>query len=388
MRAVKAADMEPVYFRWNDDVSNLSKVDGYFLVGGFSYEDRGRAGMVAGRDPLFDFLRQEAAKGKPIIGNCNGAQVLVESGLIPNAQGLQMSLARNVKDGAATGFLNEWVWITPTCPQGHCCTANWNGAMHIPIAHGEGRFTTNDKQLWQQLIENNQVAFTYCDADGNPVDAAHNPNGSEFAAAGICNPEGNVVALMPHPERTQNGDLYFISLREWIESHSIDDSARPASSKEPTAVNVPTRTAKDVEIFIDTKITNNEERTVEQAARRYVNNIVVKQLKYLSVPKGDEQKVLGNLMRFNPNKETAYIRRGGVFAQWDTDTKQEVACDSILNGTVNLLRRDDPDTGKLGPKSESGVCYVVSGADNDSILLSNVLEVFGNPHSSSIEALS
>lgn len=388
VRSVKAAGMEPVYFRWNDDVSTLTDVDGYFLVGGFSYEDRGRAGMVAGRDPLFDFLKVEAAKGKPVIGNCNGAQVLVESGLIPNAEGLQMSLTKNVKDGAATGFLNEWIWMTPTCPQDSCCTANWDGAMHIPIAHGEGRFTTKDKALWQKLLDNNQVAFSYCDEHANPAPTDdYNPNGSEFAAAGICNPEGNVVALMPHPERTPNGDAYFISLKQWIESHPIQSSAKETVNVAPKHVDVPTRQPKEVEIFIDTKITNNEERTVEQAARRLVDGIMVKQLKYLSVTKGDEQAVLGNLMRFNPNKETAYLRRGDTFARWDADSKQEEACDSVLDGTVNLLRRDEPDTGALGPKSESGVCYVVSGAKKDDVCMSNVLEVFGNPHSSVIESL-
>lgn len=387
MRSIKAAGMEPVYFRWNDDTAKLADVSGYFMIGGFSYEDRGRAGMVAGRDPIFTFLKKEAAKGKPIIGSCNGAQVLVESGLIPNAKGLQMSLARNVKDGEAVGFLSEWVWITPTCPQESCCTANWDGAMHLPIAHGEGRFTSNDETLWQTLLNNNQIAFTYCDEEGNPVSAEQNPNGSEMAAAGICNPEGNVVALMPHPERTPNGDPYFASLKQWIESHPARDNVDVSNPPAATTVDVPTRKPKNVEIFIDTKIVNNEERTVEQAAKRMVEGITVKQLKYLSVAKGDEHAVLSNLMRFNPNKEIAYIRRGDAFTLWNADTKQEEPAESLLNGSINLLRRDNPDTGALGKNSESGVCYVVSGVSKQEVCQSNLLEVFGNPHSSTIESL-
>ena len=147
MRAIRNAGMEAVYFRWNDDVSRLKDIDGYFIPGGFSYEDRGRAGMISARDPILEFIKEEAAKGKVVIGNCNGAQVLIESGLVPNAQGLQMSLAHNAVDGEATGFLSEWIWCTPSCAQDRCATSDWTGAMHMPIAHGEGRFTTTDKAL-------------------------------------------------------------------------------------------------------------------------------------------------------------------------------------------------------------------------------------------------
>lgn len=388
MRSIKQAGMKPLYFRWNDDTTRLKDVDGYFLPGGFSYEDRGRAGMVAGRDPIFDFLKQEAAKGKPIIGNCNGAQVLVESGLIPNATGLQMSLARNVSGGKATGFLAEWIFITPTCQQDRCCTSDWEGVMHIPIAHGEGRFTTKNKALWDELLENNQVVFSYCDPEGNPSESeVFTPNGSEMSAAGICNQEGNVVALMPHPERTPNGIAYFESLKRWIESHPPKEAHLPISQSTNQPVDLARRKPKDVELFIDTIITNNEERTVEQAAKRFADTITIKQLKYLSVPKGKEGDVLSNLTRFNPNKEIAYLRRGTSFTKWDADAKQEVAVDPVLKAGTTLLRRDNPDTGSLGKGSESGVCYVCSGVSPEELSSSLLLEVFGNPHASSIELL-
>src|SRR5262245_49686190 len=118
LRAIARNGMKARYVRWNEDPKTLSGIDGYFLPGGFSYEDRGRSGMVAARQPIMDFLRDEAAAGKVIIGNCNGAQILVESGLIPNGKGLQMSLARNaIRKGntwEGAGFLNEWVWIRPS----------------------------------------------------------------------------------------------------------------------------------------------------------------------------------------------------------------------------------------------------------------------------------
>lgn len=389
VRAIKDAGMEPVYFRWNDDTSKLADIDGYFLPGGFSYEDRGRAGMVAARDRVLDHIRDEAAKGKPVIGNCNGAQVLIESGLVPLGTELDMALAHNAVGGKATGFLNEWIWITPTVAKDRCCTSNWQGAMHMPIAHGEGRFTTRDKDLFAELKKNNQLAFSYCNEEGAvSEEPVVTPNGSAFAVAGICNPEGNVVALMPHPERTANGTPYFVSLKKWIESHVIDPSASFGGRPDEESVELPKRKPLNTEIFIDSIIVNNEERTVEQAARRVVESLSLRQMKYVSVA-GDASGVLGHIAVFNPNKEKAYIRRGDRFFEWDSDNKKEVPTDSILEQGIALLRRDEPDTGAdgLGSDAQTGVCYVCSGVGKADLCTSTVLEIFGNPNASTIELL-
>ncbi|MFA7681627.1 MAG: phosphoribosylformylglycinamidine synthase I, partial [Candidatus Peribacteraceae bacterium] len=316
LRSIERCGMEAMFFKWNDSTEKLAEVDGYFIPGGFSYEDRGRAGMVAARDPLLNFIADEAAKGKVVIGNCNGAQVLVESGLIPLDKELRMSLARNVVESEAVGFLNQWVWITPSCARDRCATSDWEGAMHLPIAHGEGRFTTKDKDVIQELKANDQIAFSYCDSEGkisgrSPIC----PNGSLFGAAGICNRAGNVVALMPHPERTQDGDPYFLSVKKWIEQKR-GGGIGSASASENDVV-VPHRRAHDGEIFIDTIIVNNEERTVEQAARRLVPELSLKQLKYLLPCKSDPQEILSHFALFNPNKEVAYIRRGDAIMRWN-----------------------------------------------------------------------
>src|SRR3989338_6175336 len=169
MKVLRRTGFDCFVFRWNDSLEKLKDVDGYFFGAGFSYEDRGRSGMVAARDPLFKFMHAEAERGKVIIGNCNGAQVLVESGLIPLGDCLRMCLARHAiqnDDGSykSLGFLNEWVWITPACDQERCATSNWTGTMQIPSAHGEGRFVTCDQDLVSELEKNDQVAFRYCDA--------------------------------------------------------------------------------------------------------------------------------------------------------------------------------------------------------------------------------
>lgn len=394
VRVLKRCGFDCFVFRWNDSREKLADVDGYFFGAGFSYEDRGRSGMVAARDPLFDFMRQEAAKGKVIVGNCNGAQVLVESGLIPMSNELRMCLAHNAikeKDGAwkSPGFLNEWVWITPTCKKDRCATSNWEGAMHIPIAHGEGRFITRDLDLMKELEKNDQIAFRYCDANGNvSPDAPITPNGSTGGIAGICNKEGNVVALMPHPERTELGDRYFQSIRLWIENRKRTPSA--FTPRKSGSLDVHTRDPMPIEIFIDTIITNNEERTVEQAARRAEPSIKLKQYKYVGLTSDRTKELLSVLSFFNPNKEIAYVRQNGQFLKWNSDKKKlEEASHDPLKG-VSLLRRDEPDTGAsaLGKGTETGVCYDCRNVDEGKLLRTDVCEVFCNPHSSTLERLA
>lgn len=383
MRVIRRVGMEPVYFRWNDDRSKLKDVDGYFIPGGFAYEDRGRSGMVAARDPLMEFIGSEADSGKVVIGICNGAQVLVESGLIPNGNGLQMSLARNAIQTSngmqGLPLLSEWIWITRSCQKDRCATANWDGVLQIPIAHGEGRYTTQDKDLLRELKKNDQIAFSYCDAEGNvSEDPLITPNGSALAIAGICNPAGNVVALMPHPERAPgSADVYFASMKTWIEK-KIPKNPRISTTHAVTQdrKELPVRSSKNTEIFIETIITNNEERTVEQAARRIAPALKLKQWKYLSVPDAQVKKVLADLTIFNANKERAFIRNGKTGTEF------------IGKRTV-LLRRDIPDTGAgvWGSGSETGVAYGIEGVSENELFDSRLLEVFANPHASTLERL-
>ena len=216
LRAIRRNGMDAIHFRWNAAKEKLKDTDGYFLPGGFSYEDRGRSGMIAAHDPLIEFLREESHRDKVIIGHCNGAQILVESGLIPLDKGLRMALAKNkLHESQIANFLNQWIWMKPTCVPNRCAVSDWEEVMQVPIAHGEGRFTTRDKDLIKELRKNDQIAFKYCDKDGK-VSEESNPNGSIESIAGICNPMGNVIALMPHPERTSNGDPYFLSLKAWL----------------------------------------------------------------------------------------------------------------------------------------------------------------------------
>lgn len=235
VRMVRAVGMDGEILRWNTDYQKLRDYDGYIIAGGFSYEDRGRSGLIASFDPVMDILREEARRGKVLLGVCNGAQVLVESGLVPGVDNekLSMCLAWNkrVKDGKVMGeFISRWVYVKMAAPRGRSAFNDFpeDTVLAIPAAHGEGRFTTQEKELLDRLKANNQTVFRYCDSEGNFTEEYPLvPNGAMFGLAGICNEAGNVMAIMPHPERTIEGagkhymTQIFTSMKSWIEKHPV-----------------------------------------------------------------------------------------------------------------------------------------------------------------------
>lgn len=202
-RAVESVGMKADILRWND-TKQLDSYDGYIIPGGWSYEDRIRAGVIAAQDPVMKVIKTEAEKGKVVLGICNGAQILVETGIIPGLQDkVQMALAPNINP-FVSGFYCTWVKIKNASKRKTAfnLAMQENEIMPIPIAHGEGRFTTKDKALISNLITNDQLLFRYCDDLGNIADKFPiNPNGSLINIAGIVNKKGNVLAMMPHPER-------------------------------------------------------------------------------------------------------------------------------------------------------------------------------------------
>ncbi len=223
--AVKAVGMDGEIFRWNRPAGELSGFDGFVIPGGFSYQDRLRAGVIASKEPVMSALKEEACKGKPIIGICNGFQILVETGLLPgnfNGSGeesrewcekgsgkVDMALAQNVMVSQGKivrrGYYCDWVNLRHEAPPRRCggSFAIERGALlKIPIAHGEGNLVTTTPGLMKKLNDEGQVVFRYCDKNGRIINEfPFNVNGSTESIAAICNEQGNVLGMMPHPER-------------------------------------------------------------------------------------------------------------------------------------------------------------------------------------------
>jgi phosphoribosylformylglycinamidine synthase len=203
-RAVIASGMECDVFMWNGPRPRLDAYDGYVLPGGFSYQDRVRAGAIAAKDLVVDCLFDAAMEGKPIIGICNGAQILLESGLVPGIEPgkVQMGLARNImpdRDGYYTNWTHLKVMNVTSAATG---AAGRGTVLPIPVAHAEGRFVSSEQGLIDELFDRDQVVLVYTRHDGSPEGGfPMNPNASTRSIAGVSNPRGNVVAMMPHPER-------------------------------------------------------------------------------------------------------------------------------------------------------------------------------------------
>ena len=276
-RLTDKVGMEGEFFRWNDDPTRLANFDGFIIPGGFSYEDRGRAGLIASLDPLLKHLHIEADKGKPILGICNGAQILVETGLVPGIEKkeLGMCLARNkrIKEGKVlgTGYYNAWIDMKLSVDPARTHFTSLLSAdqiLHVPVAHGEGRFVTEDPELMDKLIANNQMVFRYCSELGDfDEEFPINPNGAMYNLAAVCNPAGNVMSMMPHPERDLNaGELIFGSIKKAIIDNKSAESYKltlPEPEVFPTEEF--TKADGETEFLVSLIITDNEAITLENA---------------------------------------------------------------------------------------------------------------------------
>lgn len=178
-----------VQYVWHKEMS-LPDVDLVVLPGGFSYGDYLRTGAIARFSPIMNAVKQHAEKGKPVIGICNGFQILLEVGLLPGAMLRNRSLKFVCKhvhvrtENNSTSFTNR---------------LKKGETLNIPIAHGEGNYFCEERTL-EELEANKQIVFRYSSETGE-VSEMFNPNGSLGHIAGIVNRKGNVLGMMPHPER-------------------------------------------------------------------------------------------------------------------------------------------------------------------------------------------
>lgn len=176
---------------WYKDVERVDECSGLVLPGGFSYGDYLRAGAIAARDPVMERVRDAVEEGKPVLGICNGAQILCEAGVVPGAY----------TDNVSAKFQCEWTRLRVESKDSPFTAGFEEGdVIDVPIAHAEGRYVSDEG------VDNDRVLFRYVDEDGEATEDA-NPNGSEANIAGLVGGSRNVAAMMPHPERARDSLL-------------------------------------------------------------------------------------------------------------------------------------------------------------------------------------
>ena len=197
------ADVDLIHV--NRVVAGDVRLDDYQILaipGGFTYGDDIAAGRILANELKFKLgsqLKKFHADGKLVLGICNGFQVLVKAGLLPIVD-LEAEQQVTLTDNDSGKFEDRWVYLS--VEPGVCVfTKNMPNQVYIPVAHAEGKFVTKREKNLEELTSRQQVVFRYVDPDGNEAGYPWNPNGSVYGIAGICDPTGRVLGMMPHPER-------------------------------------------------------------------------------------------------------------------------------------------------------------------------------------------
>ena len=328
MLAVRRAGMEPVEFLWNEPKEKLLSCDGCIIVGGFSYEDRCRAGVIASLDPIIKILKTFEQQNKPILGICNGAQILVESGLVPGLKGYQIGMAlttnKRIKNNKVqgAGFYNAWVHVKKIGKSQDAFTKHLNKPIYIPAAHAEGRFVIPEK-LFEELQQKNVMMLQYCDLNGKTHDEfPTNPNGSQHNLAAIGNIKGNVLAIMPHPERTPDGDVIFQSMRDYTKNVKQD-----ALSFQPSKLSLSRYEPKNdiLEIKVALIITDNAAMSAQMALQKLDYNCKIKRYVHWEI------KHHGN---------TNYLQKSLVKSQELFNLRKEILVKQLPKNNFAILTQD------------------------------------------------
>jgi len=311
---IERNNMVAVPHFWNESFEKLKKYDGYIVLGGFSYEDRSRSGIIASLEPIVAQLKQEVVLGKPLLGICNGAQILVEAGIVPGNKNFDtvVGLTENkrIKSGqiVGTGYYNTWCHVRANKKSKSAFIEKAGEPFYIPIAHAEGRFVM-DKDLLKAVKNDNLITYQYCGKDGK-VDPNFptNPNGSAENIAALGNVSGNVMAIMPHPERTINGegDSIFRALHKFLkkeEGFSYKALSYSAKKIEVSPFEKPSQTK---ELLVSMIISDNEAGSVEKCIQNLGGNTTIKKYLHFEIEtdkETDMDEVYKTDVLFNPSKE-------------------------------------------------------------------------------------
>lgn len=316
-RELHRVGLDVKIFRWNENPAEILAAESFLIPGGFSYEDRGRSGLISAQNPIMQKVREQVLNGKPLIGICNGAQAVVELALVPgdadNTKALALAKNKRVKDGEVlgTGYYNAMVYLKRSVPANRTPFTLLvpEGPLPVSVAHGEGRYTTVYPDLAEKLIANQQVVFEYCTANGEVLPGfPTNPNGAMLNAASICNAQGNVVSIMPHPERGIIAPIthMFSSLKMYLEEKPKLISFPPYKLA-PIDTTLTPYIPKGTELIIEEVITDNEAYTLSNTLKKLLNKeIQVERYTHydLEGQSSDLEKVRESGELYNSNKET------------------------------------------------------------------------------------
>lgn len=330
IQAIRRVGMNPIPFLWNESPEKLMACDGYVIVGGFSYQDRSRAGIIAALDPVIAIIKQESKKGKPVLGICNGAQILVETGLVPGLvnDAVNIALADNqrIREGQVqgTGYYNAWINLKkaedckPNAFTNHLPSTY---VLNVPVAHAEGRFLI-PSDLLSVMHAEGLIVLQYCDEKGEITEEFPvNPNGSVDNIAAISNQSGNVLAMMPHPERIETGDCILASMRDYIQEgyagfrpQDLDYVPKPYQrqlfNKQP----------QSREIICELIINDNHAISVEQALNRLGLAVKIKRQIHWEIECDSAdtlQQIQSSGLLYNVNKEHV-TEKGAMDSQKDS----------------------------------------------------------------------
>lgn len=375
-RELHRVGLDVQIFRWNEDPSKILNAESFLIPGGFSYEDRGRSGLISAQNPIMQKVREQVLNGKPLIGICNGAQATVELALVPgdqnNTKALALAKNKRVKDGEVlgTGYYNTYVHLKLAVPQARTPYTLLvpNKPIRVPVAHGEGRYTTVYPDLAQKLIDNQQVVFQYCTPDGDVVDEFPiNPNGAMLSAAAICNVQGNVLSIMPHPERGIIAPIthMFASLKQYLQEKPKLVSFSPYTlSQIDTTPPVYQKSANANQMVIQETITDNEAYTISNTLNKILGKEVkLKRYNHFEIDSSNNDleviRTSGEL--YNANKEEEFVPQidhssdFALLVRYREDSEGQAKkahinrhyntnINSLLTGTVWLFKDIDATT--------------------------------------------
>ena len=205
--AFEVAGAEPELVHINELVRREKRLDAYHILvipGGFTYGDDIASGKILANELKFkleDRLQQFIRDEKLIIGICNGFQILVKAGLLPNLSGDFRTIEATLTLNDSNKFEDRWVYLKGSGKNKCVWTKGISGVIELPVAHGEGKFIPKNKQILEELKRAGLVIFEYVDEKGAKKGYPYNPNGSVEGIAGLCDRTGRIFGLMPHPER-------------------------------------------------------------------------------------------------------------------------------------------------------------------------------------------